>query len=75
MGSASYSMQLDLPGYMDTPLNTIFEEKYFHEWKAQTPMGRLGQTDELAACALWHPMQALTVLAVTFLLMLVILFC
>ncbi|KAK9490474.1 hypothetical protein V1508DRAFT_457777 [Lipomyces doorenjongii] len=28
------------PGYMDTPLNTIYEETYFHEWKARTPMGR-----------------------------------
>ncbi|KAK9244443.1 hypothetical protein V1506DRAFT_541557 [Lipomyces tetrasporus] len=30
------------PGYMDTPLNTVFEEGYFHEWKSRTPMGRVG---------------------------------
>ncbi|KAK9332920.1 hypothetical protein V1520DRAFT_333844 [Lipomyces starkeyi] len=41
------------PGYMDTPLNTTYEEAYFHEWKSRTPMGRLGQPEELAGCALW----------------------
>ncbi|KAK9370009.1 hypothetical protein V1509DRAFT_618264 [Lipomyces kononenkoae] len=41
------------PGYMDTPLNTAFEQEYFPEWKARTPMGRLGQPEELAGCALW----------------------
>ncbi|KAK9321834.1 hypothetical protein V1517DRAFT_362335 [Lipomyces orientalis] len=40
-------------GYMDTPLNTVFEAGYFHEWKSRTPMGRLGQPEELAGCALW----------------------
>ncbi|KAK9246757.1 hypothetical protein V1506DRAFT_534229 [Lipomyces tetrasporus] len=41
------------PGYMDTPLNTTYEEAYFHEWKSRTPMNRLGQPEELAGCALW----------------------
>ncbi|KAK9320493.1 hypothetical protein V1517DRAFT_329286, partial [Lipomyces orientalis] len=34
-------------------LNTVFEEGYFHEWKSRTPMGRLGQPQELAGCTLW----------------------
>ncbi|KAK9350302.1 hypothetical protein V1523DRAFT_458286 [Lipomyces doorenjongii] len=41
------------PGYMDTPRNTIYEETYFHEWKARTPMGRLGNPDAQPGCALW----------------------
>ncbi|KAK9470792.1 NAD(P)-binding protein [Dipodascopsis tothii] len=41
------------PGYMDTPLNTAYEGPYFAEWKARTPMGRLGQPEELAGAALW----------------------
>ncbi|KAK9370562.1 hypothetical protein V1509DRAFT_259074 [Lipomyces kononenkoae] len=41
------------PGYMETPLNTEFEETYFREWKARTPMSRLGQPEELTGCALW----------------------
>ncbi|KAK9489644.1 hypothetical protein V1508DRAFT_458365 [Lipomyces doorenjongii] len=41
------------PGYMDTPLNTIYEETYFHEGNARTPMGRFGNPDELPGCALW----------------------
>ncbi|KAJ8104415.1 hypothetical protein POJ06DRAFT_279846 [Lipomyces tetrasporus] len=46
------------PGYMDTPLNTVFEEGYFREWKSRTPMGRLGQPEELAGCALWLASEA-----------------
>ncbi|KAK9383132.1 uncharacterized protein V2V93DRAFT_364335 [Kockiozyma suomiensis] len=41
------------PGYMDTPLNTAYESALFGEWKSRTPMGRLGQPQELAGAALW----------------------
>ncbi|KAK7207959.1 hypothetical protein BZA70DRAFT_272597 [Myxozyma melibiosi] len=41
------------PGYMDTPLNVPYEDALFSEWKGRTPMGRLGQPEELAGAALW----------------------
>ncbi|KAJ8098495.1 hypothetical protein POJ06DRAFT_257209 [Lipomyces tetrasporus] len=53
MGTVPCPMQRDLPGYMDTPLNTTYAETYFREWKSRTPMGRLGHPEELAGCALW----------------------
>ncbi|KAK9369642.1 hypothetical protein V1509DRAFT_676563 [Lipomyces kononenkoae] len=48
------------PGYMDTPLNTEFEETYFPEWRARTPMRRLGQPEELDGCGLWLASSAST---------------
>ncbi|KAK9349720.1 hypothetical protein V1523DRAFT_422033 [Lipomyces doorenjongii] len=39
----TYNSSTISPGYMDTPLNTVFEEGYYHESKSRTPMGRLGR--------------------------------
>ncbi|KAK9459223.1 uncharacterized protein V1516DRAFT_569124 [Lipomyces oligophaga] len=48
------------PGYMDTPLNTPFENTLFKDWKSRTPMHRLGQPEELAGCAVWLASDAST---------------
>ncbi|ODV89213.1 hypothetical protein CANCADRAFT_29448, partial [Tortispora caseinolytica NRRL Y-17796] len=40
------------PGYMDTALNRSFGA-LFDEWKQKTPLGRLGDVEELSTCAIW----------------------
>lgn len=40
------------PGYMDTALNRSYNT-LFNEWKERTPLGRLGDPDELSGCAIW----------------------
>lgn len=40
------------PGYMDTAMNRVFESM-FDEWNSRTPMGRLGNIDELTNAAIY----------------------
>lgn len=40
------------PGYMDTALNRAFGT-LFNEWKDKTPMGRLGDVDELTCACIY----------------------
>lgn len=40
------------PGYMDTALNRAFKS-LFEEWQSRTPMGRLGDMDELTNAAIY----------------------
>lgn len=40
------------PGYMDTALNRSYTS-LFNEWKERTPMGRLGDVDELACACIY----------------------
>lgn len=40
------------PGYMDTALNRAFKG-LFNEWKSRTPMGRLGDVDELTGACIY----------------------
>lgn len=40
------------PGYMDTALNRAFKS-LFQEWQSRTPMGRLGDMDELTNAAIY----------------------
>ncbi|GMM49987.1 bifunctional hydroxyacyl-CoA dehydrogenase/enoyl-CoA hydratase [Starmerella bacillaris] len=40
------------PGYMDTALNRAFENM-FDEWNQRTPVGRLGNVDELTNAAIY----------------------
>ncbi|PRT55404.1 Sorbose reductase SOU2 [Wickerhamiella sorbophila] len=40
------------PGYMDTALNRAYKG-LFNEWKERTPMGRLGDVDELTAACIY----------------------
>lgn len=40
------------PGYMDTALNRSYKT-LFNEWKERTPLGRLGDPDELTGACIW----------------------
>lgn len=40
------------PGYMDTALNRSFKG-LFNDWKGKTPMGRLGDVDELTCACIY----------------------
>lgn len=40
------------PGYMNTALNRSYTS-LFNEWKERTPMGRLGDVDELTGACIW----------------------
>lgn len=40
------------PGYMDTALNRSYKT-LFNEWKERTPLGRLGDPDELSGACIW----------------------
>ncbi|ANB14775.1 Sps19p [Sugiyamaella lignohabitans] len=40
------------PGYMDTALNRSYTT-LFNEWKDRTPLGRLGDPDELTGACIW----------------------
>ncbi|VVT46576.1 uncharacterized protein SAPINGB_P001282 [Magnusiomyces paraingens] len=45
------------PGYMDTALNRAYTT-LFNEWKERTPLGRLGDPDELSGAAIWLASEA-----------------
>lgn len=45
------------PGYMDTALTRSFDT-LFNEWKEHTPLGRLGDPDELSGCVIWLASEA-----------------
>lgn len=45
------------PGYMDTALNRSYTT-LFNEWKERTPLGRLGDPDELSGACIWLASQA-----------------
>lgn len=45
------------PGYMDTALNRSYKT-LFNEWKERTPLGRLGDPDELTGACIWLASQA-----------------
>lgn len=45
------------PGYMDTALNRAYTT-LFNEWKQRTPLGRLGDPDELTGAAIWLASEA-----------------
>lgn len=47
------------PGYMDTAMNRVFESM-FDEWNKRTPMGRLGDIDELTTAAIYFASPAST---------------
>lgn len=40
------------PGYMDTALNRAYHS-LFNQWREKTPMGRLGDMDELTGACIW----------------------
>lgn len=45
------------PGYMDTALNRSYKT-LFNEWKERTPLGRLGDPDELTGACIWLASEA-----------------
>lgn len=45
------------PGYMDTALNRSYKT-LFNEWKERTPLGRLGDPDELSGACIWLASEA-----------------
>jgi sorbose reductase len=45
------------PGYMDTALNRSYTT-LFNEWKERTPLGRLGDPDELTGACIWLASEA-----------------
>lgn len=45
------------PGYMDTALNRSYTT-LFNEWKSRTPLGRLGDPDELTGACIWLASEA-----------------
>jgi len=45
------------PGYMDTALNRAYTT-LFNEWKERTPLGRLGDPDELTGACIWLASEA-----------------
>lgn len=45
------------PGYMDTALNRSYTT-LFNEWKGRTPLGRLGDPDELTGACIWLASEA-----------------
>ncbi len=45
------------PGYMDTALNRAYKT-LFDEWSDRTPLGRLGNPDELSGACIWLASEA-----------------
>lgn len=45
------------PGYMNTALNRSYTS-LFNEWKERTPLGRLGDVDELTGACIWLASEA-----------------